>query len=713
MSTARVFAVFVLAVITTLSQSLLDNECNSMSQTSSSLYDIRIDDINCYNSTIPISFNISQSVATGESVSVYIRLIDRSRLVLKRKVVKSRTFNGEIYADRLEKVRNVTFKISARRTIALCEYHLNIGQCIPTTVRFLSSTVTPEQNQNTASFFNFASSSSTTLIISQSEFEFQPWYFLFVVPLLLLLVVVCVIVKFKREARSFTKFHIDQCKNDCNTQDQSNAVLSKFERDFSQKSQEVLQKSKQNVRLFLVFSDDHKKHREVIVNFVKFLQADLGFEVFCELFQTHQISIDPFHWMEKCLKEADKVVVIWSPGAARQWNTSDTELLAGYMLAPILKRIRNDLFLGLNIGKYYFGYFDYCNETSIPEVFSQPQFLYFKLMQEFEELFFRLRGIEMYLPGGVVNESKVKFHSYSNSSLNKHGEALQKSIFSMAAYVREHPNWHEEKPDNSLYPNQLLFSEQNYVSEITNNHLAIIPPSPLLNEHLRISSPVDENSNEVDNSFTVAENHIGSKRNAHEAELNNFSKDNFINRVMTNSNLARSTSDCIAPKQKPLFEFAKRLSEAPKNKKKIKFADELSVKSLPGSVRFNGDDHTSRKSSNCVNLRFTQSSFKSAPVEHLLPKDSCKTAASADYCLSAANSESLSTKSKPISISQNTSFNAPKNTLVMHKNKTVLPTSTSGKKMTNMNVRLAPLDTSSDPMVSLMSLNMLSTHQLA
>ena len=56
------------------------------------------------------------------------------------------------------------------------------------------------------------------------------------------------------------------------------------------------------VKLYLVFANNNEKHRQVVLNFANFLQADLGFDVMCELFQTLQISVDPVSWMDYCLK---------------------------------------------------------------------------------------------------------------------------------------------------------------------------------------------------------------------------------------------------------------------------------------------------------------------------------------------------------------------------------------------------------------------------
>ena len=90
--------------------------------------------------------------------------------------------------------------------------------------------------------------------------------------------------------------------------------------DLLNKSTNLQIKLAQQIKLFIAFSNDHTMHQDVIINFVKFLQADLGFEVYCELFSDQDISLDPAGWLENCLSSADKVLILWSPGGARKWN---------------------------------------------------------------------------------------------------------------------------------------------------------------------------------------------------------------------------------------------------------------------------------------------------------------------------------------------------------------------------------------------------------
>ena len=195
--------------------------------------------------------------------------------------------------------------------------------------------------------------------------------------------------------------------------------------------------------VFLVFINENKNHRNVVLSFVNFLQADLGFNVICELFANVEISVDPFAWMEKSLEEADKVIVIWSPSATERWNNNSSKNTVRHdLFTPILKQIRNDLFRDVDVGKYYFAYFDYCSKENIPKIFSEPKVFHFRLMHQFDELYFRLKGIEKYIPGGVVKQEKVMFDCYADLQLNKFGNVLQESINKMNLYVKNNPNWY-------------------------------------------------------------------------------------------------------------------------------------------------------------------------------------------------------------------------------------------------------------------------------
>ena len=75
-----------------------------------------------------------------------------------------------------------------------------------------------------------------------------------------------------------------------------------------------------------------------------------------------------------------------------------------YLRQELKRRVKNDIFYNINAGKYCFGYFDYCTEESIPEVFDEARagLYHYKLMERFDDLYYRLKGIERYLPDGQI-----------------------------------------------------------------------------------------------------------------------------------------------------------------------------------------------------------------------------------------------------------------------------------------------------------------------
>ena len=335
------------------------------------------------------------------------------------------------------------------------------------------------------SFTNFTTSHSLVTFPSTTSINhLDRWHLAYyIIPIALLLSVAFIFVCFrnasKRSRQLFSKTNKNTTKE--TKQNHQALILSKFNQSLSKRTEEMLEKSKQTVKIFLIFMDENAKHRKTVINLVNYLQADLGFEVICELFANVEISVDPFAWMEKSLEEADKVIVIWSPGAANRWDKNcSNDIVRHDLFTPVLKQIRNDIFRNTNIGKYYFAYFDYCTQESIPKVFSEPKVFHFKLMHQFDELYFRLKGMEKYIPGGVIKEEKVMFDCYADPEINKFGNVLQESINEMNAYVNNNPNWRSDFDGNETIPGRLNLLEDDLEDNgIKQFKIQIFSPTPL------------------------------------------------------------------------------------------------------------------------------------------------------------------------------------------------------------------------------------------
>ena len=696
-------------------------KCISDAKNNHTLYQFGIVDIICpadSNSSTVIQFYYNVSKDHGNEVTATLFVADYSRTTLATKRLSNYSFNGTIIVKAGKIPDNLSFKIKNTRgsgNSAIFSCGELFGDCLPqTSSPILDTTVNGLLNATQKSStplqqFTFTSSLFST---QSTPLRFQPWYFLFIVPLLLLIIVICfMIIQCKRGVRYFAKFKLGRQKNDSKEQEsQNDVVLSTFENTFSQKTQEALQKSKRRVKLFVVFSNDHAKHSQVVVNFVKFLQADLGFEVFCELFQSQEISVDPFNWMERCLKKADKVVVIWSPGSSKQWIEHEAERTVGRnMCTPILKRIRNDLFLDVNIGKYYFGYFGYCQKSCIPEFFLQPRYFHFKLMHDFEELFFRLKGIEMYLPGGVIEEGKVKFSRYADSSLNKYGKLLEKSINEMTSYATEHPAWYEEDPEVSLHPDLSLISNEDLESKIANCHLAIVPPPSFLSEQSKTStdSTKDENFNVVHESLDISSQEVMPQfLQKKTMEINVINNSDSTNDDNSNTNHANMLNQNGVPKVQ-LSENYRLYYQIPtintNENKSMLFANGFSSKPKTKTM----PDRDSGCSTIHLESKHMKNSCNTAVI--VRPKNEANFREHIPVERNFANDSHQSFNcDKAVSVKENQSYCISNGTA---SSKVAIKTlSSAANQRPTKAVELAPLDTKSDPMISLMSLNELSTY---
>ena len=203
------------------------------------------------------------------------------------------------------------------------------------------------------------------------------------------------------------------------------------------------------VSVYIVFVDDHPKHTDVVVKFASFLQKDLGFDVIFEMWDSENVSRNCTSWIESSMAKANKIIVIWSPGARIRWeqhtscHTIQTDLAD--LFTPVVMQIKKDFLWNQNMGKYFFAFFEYCSESDIPEVFHEQLFCQFRLMQHIEKLYFLLTNVEKFQPGFELKQDKVAFNSVFDLSVNELGPLLKSSIVDMCTYVKDNPTWYVSK----------------------------------------------------------------------------------------------------------------------------------------------------------------------------------------------------------------------------------------------------------------------------
>ena len=137
--------------------------------------------------------------------------------------------------------------------------------------------------------------------------------------------------------------------------------------------------------VFIVFLDEHPKHRDVVLKFATLLQASYSFNILLDLYDREKIYGNPAAWLENSLSSCDVVLVVWSPGAEKRWNNKENFYDQFDLFTPVLKQIKQDLILKRQLKKYMFAYFDYCSDSEIPSMFRRSTAT-FSLMAHFHDM---------------------------------------------------------------------------------------------------------------------------------------------------------------------------------------------------------------------------------------------------------------------------------------------------------------------------------------
>ena len=166
--------------------------------------------------------------------------------------------------------------------------------------------------------------------------------------------------------------------------------------------------------------------------------------------------------------------------ASKLYQTSNIAVvLERDLFSPVLKNIRNDLFCGVNLDKYYFCYFDYCSTELIPEDSNASKVYHFHLMNEFEKLYYLLIEMKKYEPGGERKNEKVIMDKLFLNEINKYGPLLQDSLLEMKSYSKANPNWYLENSIAELKHDSLIRSANLTDDHMLSNIIKVSPPPPL------------------------------------------------------------------------------------------------------------------------------------------------------------------------------------------------------------------------------------------
>ncbi|KAF3855057.1 hypothetical protein F7725_023112 [Dissostichus mawsoni] len=209
-------------------------------------------------------------------------------------------------------------------------------------------------------------------------------------------------------------------------------------------------------RLLVIYSLDHPLYKNIVLKLSAFLATKCGTEVFLDLLDSTRLGVlGSIQWLdwhrEQIESSKDKILILCSRGVKAKWRAmcgdkqvflrEDARSPMGDMLSPALSLMVPHFIRSASFEKYIVAYFDdVCSEDDVPSPFNIT--LRYKLMKQFEELFFRILDTEKHEPG-IVNHidglSEGKYHQCAS------GRALRDAIEAFHAYQLEHPQWFEEE----------------------------------------------------------------------------------------------------------------------------------------------------------------------------------------------------------------------------------------------------------------------------
>ncbi|XP_034530029.1 interleukin 17 receptor A1a [Notolabrus celidotus] len=213
---------------------------------------------------------------------------------------------------------------------------------------------------------------------------------------------------------------------------------------------------KQPPKVLVIYSQDHRLYRDVVLKLCAFLQAKCGTKVLVDLLDTTTVGMVGrmcwLEWQRQQLKNpSDKILVLCSRGVQAKWRAvcgqgrvvlrEDVLSPNDDMLTPFLNLSLPDMHQAGMLGKYMVAYFDdISGEEDVPSVFDIA--VKYKLMKHFEELFFRILDVEKYQPGQVRHIEGISGDEYFNCPS---GRALKDAIETFQAFQLGSPDWFEKE----------------------------------------------------------------------------------------------------------------------------------------------------------------------------------------------------------------------------------------------------------------------------
>lgn len=209
-------------------------------------------------------------------------------------------------------------------------------------------------------------------------------------------------------------------------------------------------------RVLLIYSLDHPLYKNIVLKLSAFLTNRCGTEVVLDLLDSTRLGVlGSIQWLdwhrEQIENSSDKILILCSRGVQAKWRAmcGDKQVFlredacspVGDMLSPALSLMVPHFIRSASFEKYIVAYFDdVCSQEDVPSPFNIT--VRYRLMKQFEELFFRILDTEKHEPGRVNHIEGLSEDEYY---LCPSGRALRDAIEAFHAYQLEHPQWFEDE----------------------------------------------------------------------------------------------------------------------------------------------------------------------------------------------------------------------------------------------------------------------------
>ena len=231
-------------------------------------------------------------------------------------------------------------------------------------------------------------------------------------------------------------------------------------------------------RVLILYSLDHPLYKNIVLKLCGFLAAKCGTEVVLDLLDSARLgALGRIQWLdwhrEQIENSSDKILLLCSRGVQAKWRAmcgdkqvilrEDVHSPVGDMLTPALCLLVPHFIRSASFEKYLVAYFDnVCSEEDVPSPFNIA--VRYKLMKQFEELFFRILDIEKHEPGRMNHIEGLSEDVYHQCPS---GRALRDAIEAFHAHQLEHPHWFEEE---SLESSELPADEPHMTKHPDRSH---------------------------------------------------------------------------------------------------------------------------------------------------------------------------------------------------------------------------------------------------